>query len=337
MAGCSIRRQHHLGSDLGQRALTVAQLVIITLVVCLAVALGRLTGMGPASTQAEQWLLRLPVSGYLGWATIATVAGAGTTAEWSGISLSDGATTAAAVVALLILAALGAWIASRVLAATGFVLLPGLGPGGCGGGHAASSRRRCRVIRGVPADRRGSPCGPVDRNVRERYSSGRRPVYRTSVREVWLTNGIEAPDGARLLGLHHQRPLEGDFRPVVRCARGGCRTCRVGTAAWAARHGLDVLLTDAATFPRDKPCGDGLTPRAIAELTHLGLGDWLEGGRSTAACAPRASARRCTCPGRGIATRSRRCRAAGWNSTRVSAKSPWTMAPGPCKALAQST
>jgi geranylgeranyl reductase family protein len=50
-----------------------------------------------------------------------------------------------------------------------------------------------------------------------------------------------------------------------------------GTAAWAARHGLDVLLTDAATFPRDKPCGDGLTPRAIAELTHLGLGEWLEG------------------------------------------------------------
>ena len=50
-----------------------------------------------------------------------------------------------------------------------------------------------------------------------------------------------------------------------------------GTAAWSARHGLDVLLTDAATFPRDKPCGDGLTPRAIAELTHLGLGEWLEG------------------------------------------------------------
>ena len=25
---------------------------------------------------------------------------------------------------------------------------------------------------------------------------GRRPVYRTSVREVWLTNGIEASDGA---------------------------------------------------------------------------------------------------------------------------------------------
>ena len=38
-----------------------------------------------------------------------------------------------------------------------------------------------------------------------------------------------------------------------------------------------MLLTDVAIFPRDKPCGDGLTPRAIAELTHLGLGEWLEG------------------------------------------------------------
>ena len=37
-------------------------------------------------------------------------------------------------------------------------------------------------------------------------------------------------------------------------------------AAWAARAGLDVTLVDAETFPRDKPCGDGLTPRAIAEL-----------------------------------------------------------------------
>ncbi|GGO72572.1 geranylgeranyl reductase family protein [Nocardioides deserti] len=46
-------------------------------------------------------------------------------------------------------------------------------------------------------------------------------------------------------------------------------------AAWAARGGADVLLVDAATFPRDKTCGDGLTPRAIGELSLLGLEDWL--------------------------------------------------------------
>ncbi len=48
-----------------------------------------------------------------------------------------------------------------------------------------------------------------------------------------------------------------------------------GAAAWAARLGLDVLLTDAAVFPRDKTCGDGLTPRAVDELSRLGLEDWL--------------------------------------------------------------
>ncbi|SDN60091.1 geranylgeranyl reductase family [Klenkia soli] len=46
-------------------------------------------------------------------------------------------------------------------------------------------------------------------------------------------------------------------------------------AAWAARAGRDVVLADAAVFPRDKTCGDGLTPRAVAELDHLGLGEWV--------------------------------------------------------------
>ena len=47
-------------------------------------------------------------------------------------------------------------------------------------------------------------------------------------------------------------------------------------AAWAARAGRRVLVIDSATFPRDKACGDGLTPRAIAELRLLGLGPWLD-------------------------------------------------------------
>jgi len=48
-------------------------------------------------------------------------------------------------------------------------------------------------------------------------------------------------------------------------------------AAWAARLGREVVLADAATFPRDKPCGDGLTPRAVLELERLGLSSWLGG------------------------------------------------------------
>ena len=55
----------------------------------------------------------------------------------------------------------------------------------------------------------------------------------------------------------------------------GAGPAGAATAAWCARAGLDVVLADAAVFPRDKPCGDGLTPRAVAELHRLGLGGWL--------------------------------------------------------------
>ncbi|OKH77357.1 menaquinone reductase [Mycolicibacterium sp.] len=47
-------------------------------------------------------------------------------------------------------------------------------------------------------------------------------------------------------------------------------------AAWAARAGHEVTVIDAAQFPRDKACGDGLTPRAVAELERLGMGPWLD-------------------------------------------------------------
>jgi menaquinone-9 beta-reductase len=46
-------------------------------------------------------------------------------------------------------------------------------------------------------------------------------------------------------------------------------------AAWAADAGLGVVLADKTSFPRDKACGDGLTPRAIAELDRLNLTGWL--------------------------------------------------------------
>ena len=47
------------------------------------------------------------------------------------------------------------------------------------------------------------------------------------------------------------------------------------TAYWAARHGLDVVVVERKEFPRDKTCGDGLTPRAVKSLNDMGLGDEL--------------------------------------------------------------
>ena len=38
-----------------------------------------------------------------------------------------------------------------------------------------------------------------------------------------------------------------------------------------AQAGVDVLLLEKAAFPRDKICGDGLTPRAVRQLVAMGI------------------------------------------------------------------
>jgi geranylgeranyl reductase family protein len=45
------------------------------------------------------------------------------------------------------------------------------------------------------------------------------------------------------------------------------------TAYHFARAGARVLLVEKAGYPRDKVCGDGLTPRAVAGLDAMGLRD----------------------------------------------------------------
>jgi len=51
-----------------------------------------------------------------------------------------------------------------------------------------------------------------------------------------------------------------------------------GSAAsfFLARSGVQVLMVDQATFPRDKTCGDGLGFYATAMLEKMGLLDWVK-------------------------------------------------------------
>src|SRR5258705_826481 len=51
------------------------------------------------------------------------------------------------------------------------------------------------------------------------------------------------------------------------------------TAAFhLARHGLRVLLLEKTEFPREKVCGDGLTPRAVKQLIKMGIDTTEEKG-----------------------------------------------------------
>ena len=43
------------------------------------------------------------------------------------------------------------------------------------------------------------------------------------------------------------------------------------TAFYLAQAGLDVLLLEKSRFPREKVCGDGLTPRAVKSLVGMGI------------------------------------------------------------------
>lgn len=61
-------------------------------------------------------------------------------------------------------------------------------------------------------------------------------------------------------------PTESADVIVVGAGPGGA-----ATAAYLAMAGLDVLLLEKTSFPREKVCGDGLTPRAVKELITLGI------------------------------------------------------------------
>jgi geranylgeranyl reductase family protein len=49
-------------------------------------------------------------------------------------------------------------------------------------------------------------------------------------------------------------------------------------AYWLARAGLDVVVVERKRFPREKTCGDGLTPRAVKQLQDMDLEDAIVAG-----------------------------------------------------------
>jgi len=68
--------------------------------------------------------------------------------------------------------------------------------------------------------------------------------------------------------------IENDADVIVVGAGPGGST----TAYHLAQHGLRVLLLEKTEFPREKVCGDGLTPRAVKQLVKLGVDTSAEAG-----------------------------------------------------------
>ena len=65
----------------------------------------------------------------------------------------------------------------------------------------------------------------------------------------------------------------GDFDVLVI----GAGPSGAAAAYWLATRGHRVLAIEKKHFPREKTCGDGLTPRAVRQLHDMGLAERLEG------------------------------------------------------------
>ena len=57
----------------------------------------------------------------------------------------------------------------------------------------------------------------------------------------------------------------------------GAGPAGAAAAFWLASAGHAVTIVERRTFPRDKTCGDALTPRAVRQLTDMGLSNELTG------------------------------------------------------------
>ena len=56
----------------------------------------------------------------------------------------------------------------------------------------------------------------------------------------------------------------------------GAGPAGASAAYWLAERGHTVLVVERKRFPREKTCGDGLTPRAVKQLVDMGLSERLE-------------------------------------------------------------
>ena len=71
--------------------------------------------------------------------------------------------------------------------------------------------------------------------------------------------------------MSYLRQVHADFDVVI----AGAGPAGAATAVHLARAGLRVALLDQSAFPRDKVCGDFVSPVALEELRDLGVSDHI--------------------------------------------------------------
>ena len=101
--------------------LWLAQVLIAVLVVCLAAAAVQLTRSGAAGHAGpSSCLLRLPVTVYLGWAVLASLAGLATTLRWFGMPAQADWVTLVSLLLVVVGTAASYLVVTRLTAVAGY-------------------------------------------------------------------------------------------------------------------------------------------------------------------------------------------------------------------------
>ncbi|MGI8458075.1 MAG: hypothetical protein ACR2LI_08180 [Propionibacteriaceae bacterium] len=108
----------------GLQVLWLSQVIILVLLVSLAVAMSRMATR-PAAGLSEQALLRLPTATYLGWATLATMAGFGLVLRSWGMPADSVLTTMISLVLIVLATLVCVLVVLRFTALAGFAFTAG--------------------------------------------------------------------------------------------------------------------------------------------------------------------------------------------------------------------
>src|SRR4029078_8632658 len=96
-----------------------------------------------------------------------------------------------------------------------------------------------------------------------------------SVSRVRAVRGRLELIGRGRRGRGTMRPVSQEHPGRVDALVVGAGPAGAAAAFWLAERGHSVLAVDKKVFPREKTCGDGLTPRGVRQLLDMGLADPL--------------------------------------------------------------
>lgn len=142
---------------LGARAIPLAELLFIGLLITLAVTFGRLS-REPAADRIERIVFRTPVAIATGWVSINMVAQTAFTGAWAGLPDDDAIAFVAAFVVLLAIAAIVGWVVLSGTAVVGYAAaavwaVAGIAAGNPPGAVVAASAVVIVIVLGATARR----------------------------------------------------------------------------------------------------------------------------------------------------------------------------------------